>query len=74
MSEGQFAGLLGFAFAVAWIGFGFGQAILCLLAAGAFYAGIRFVRGELDVDELRGRVEGARAGMQRPRQAPGGRR
>ena len=34
MTPRQFAALLGFLFTAAWIGFGFGEAILCLVGAG----------------------------------------
>ena len=48
MTPGQFAALLGFLFTAAWIGFGFGEAILCLVGAGVFagllYAGEGFLR------------------------------
>ena len=48
MTPGQFAALLGFLFTAAWIGFGFGEAILCLVGAGVFtgllYAGEGFHR------------------------------
>ena len=40
MTQKQFAALLGFAFAAAWISFNFGYALLCLVAAGAFEAHI----------------------------------
>ena len=38
MNPSQLAGLLGFLFVAAWIAFGFGDAILCLLGAAGFYA------------------------------------
>lgn len=37
------AALLGFAFVAAWIGFSFGEAILCLLGAALFYAVASFL-------------------------------
>jgi hypothetical protein len=62
MTPGQFAALLGFLFTAAWIGFGFGEAILCLLGAGVFvgllYAGEGFLRGDIDLGELRARLTG----------------
>ena len=54
----RFATLLGFAFAAAWIGFGFGDAILCLLAAGAFYAVASYLEGDVDLAELQDRFGG----------------
>ena len=51
----RFATLLGFAFAAAWIGFGFGDAILCLLSAGAFYAVASYLEGDVDLAELQDR-------------------
>lgn len=66
MNDQRFAALLGFAFAAAWIGFGFGEAILCLVGAGLFYAVARFMGGELELESMRERVEGARSGFKRP--------
>lgn len=51
----QFAALLGFAFVAAWIAFGFGNAILCLLGAGVFYAIAAVAQGELDLGEMQNR-------------------
>jgi hypothetical protein len=60
MTPRQFAALLGFLFTAAWIGFGFGEAILCLVGAGVFagllYAGEGFLRGDIDLGELQTRV------------------
>ncbi|GAC1322306.1 MAG: hypothetical protein NVSMB25_17260 [Thermoleophilaceae bacterium] len=55
------AALLGFAFAAAWIGFDFGNAILCLIGAGVFYAVAAFLQGELDVSDIQTRLGGAGA-------------
>ncbi len=63
MTQKQFAALLGFAFAAAWISFNIGYAVLCLAAAGVFYAGASFLQGELDLGELQDRFA--------PRQTPG---
>lgn len=52
MTQKQFAALLGFAFAAAWISFNLGYALLCLAAAGAFYAAASFLQGELNLGEL----------------------
>ena len=60
MTPRQFAALLGFLFTAAWIGFGFGDAILCLVGAGVFtgllYFGEGFLRGDIDLGELQTRM------------------
>ncbi len=58
MNAKQIAGLLGFLFVAAWIGFGFGDAILCLLGAAVFYLATGFYYGELDLAELQQRARG----------------
>lgn len=63
----RFATLLGFAFAAAWIGFGFGDAVLCLLGAGAFYAVASYLEGDVDLADLGDRLS---AGSGRESQAP----
>lgn len=50
------AAILGFAFVAAWIEFGFGDAVLCLLGAAIFYAVASFLEGDLDLAELQGRL------------------
>ena len=50
------AAILGFAFIAAWIGFGLGDAVLCLLGAAIFYAVASFLEGDLDLAELQGRL------------------
>lgn len=62
MSQRQLLALLGFAFVAAWIAFGFGEALLCLLGAGVFAAAGAVVEGELDLGDL----------QQRLRRDPGG--
>lgn len=52
----QFAALLGFLFAAAWIAFGFGDAVLCLLGAGLFYAAASFYQGDLDMADVQARL------------------
>ena len=52
----QFAALLGFAFVVAWIAFGFGNAILCLVGAAVFYAIAAVAQGELDLGDIQDRL------------------
>ena len=63
MTTRQFAALLGFLFAAAWIGFGFGDAILCLVGAGVFagllYAGEALLRGDIDLGDVQSRVRSA---------------
>lgn len=70
MTTGQFAGLLGFLFTAAWIGFGFGEAILCLLGAGVFagllFAVQGFLRGDIDLGELQTRLTGRPSGGEGP--------
>ncbi len=60
MTPRQFAALLGFLFTAAWIGFGLGEAILCLVGAGVFtallYAGEGFLRGDIDLGAFQTRV------------------
>lgn len=51
-----FATVLGFGFVAAWIGFGFGDAILCLLGAAFSYAVVSFLEGDLDLTDLQGRL------------------
>lgn len=55
------AAVLGFAFVAAWISFGFGDAILCLLGAAIFYAVASFLEGDLDLAELQARISSSRA-------------
>ena len=55
ISRKYFAAGLGFAFIAAWISFGFGDAILCLLGAALFYAGASVLEGDVDLAELQGR-------------------
>jgi hypothetical protein len=62
MNPQQLAGLIGFLFVAAWIAFGFGDAILCLVGAAGFYLAAAFFRGELDLAELQQRVSARRAG------------
>ncbi len=66
MTDTQFAAVLGFAFVAAWIGFGFGSAILCLVGAIAFYLGALVLRGDLDLAEIQSRLGGRQAGVRRP--------
>jgi hypothetical protein len=44
--------MLGFLFVAAWSALGFGDAILCLIGAAAFYLVTAYYRGELDLSAL----------------------
>ncbi len=46
----------GFAFVAAWIGFGFGDALLCLLGAAVAWTAVAILDGELDLGELQRRL------------------
>jgi fatty acid desaturase len=59
MSHKQFFAALGFAFVAAWVGFGFGYAILCLVGAGLFYAIGSFAQGEFDLTDVQDRLRGS---------------
>ena len=65
MNAQRFAALLGFLFVAAWIAFDFGDAILCLLGAGLFYAATAYYLGELDLGELQQRARQPRRGVNR---------
>ena len=52
MNPKHSAALLGFLFVAAWSALGFGDAILCLIGAAAFYLVAAFYRGELDLSAL----------------------
>ena len=52
----HYLGLLGFLFVAAWIAFDFGDAILCLVGAGVFYAIGEIIQGELDLGEMQARL------------------
>jgi hypothetical protein len=56
MTSTQFAAVLGFAFVAAWVAFGFGYAVLCLIGAALFYTAALVVRGELDLGDLQSRL------------------
>lgn len=59
MNPKHFAALLGFAFVAAWVAFGFGNALLCLLGAALFYAAAALAQGEIDLVRLQDRIQGA---------------
>ena len=54
----QPAALVGFAFVAAWIGFSFGEALLCLLGALVFWAVAGVLEGKIDLGELQSRLSG----------------
>lgn len=66
MTTTQFAALMGFAFVAALFGLGLGAALLCLVGAALAYGGAAVAAGDLDADDLRDRVEGARSGFHQP--------
>lgn len=57
MNIKQYLALLGFLFVAAWIGFNFGDAILCLVGAGVFYAVGAVAQGELDLADVQSRIQ-----------------
>jgi hypothetical protein len=61
LTHKQFSALAGFALVAAWIAFGFGNAVLCLLGAALAYAAAAVVEGEVDLGELQGRLRGRSA-------------
>jgi len=56
MDQNQFFALLGFGVVAAWIGFGFGSAVLCLLGAALFWAVAAIASGELELAEVQDRL------------------
>lgn len=61
MNIKQYLGLLGFLFVAAWIGFNFGDAVLCIVGAVIFYAVGSVIEGELDLGELQSRMQRSRS-------------
>ncbi len=62
MTPKQFAAVLGFAFVAAWVAFGFGEAILCLLGAGLAWLLAGVVSGDVDLGDVQARVRSASGG------------
>ena len=56
----SFAAGIGFAFVAAWIAFGFGDAVLCLVGAAVFWTIAGVLGGSVDLGELQGRLTGNR--------------
>jgi hypothetical protein len=46
----------GFAFVAAWIGFGFGDALLCLLGAAVAWIVAGILEGQIDLGEMQSRL------------------
>ncbi len=55
------AAIGGFAFVAAWIGFGFGDALLCLLGAAVGWVAIGVLEGTVDLAGLQGRLSSEEA-------------
>lgn len=74
MERKQFAALIGFAFAAAWISFNFGYAVLCLVGAGVFYFAASYLEGEVDIADIQERFgqRGGHAGGPGPAPRPQG--
>ena len=51
------AAIGGFAFVAAWIGFGFGDALLCLLGAVVAWIAAGILEGQIDLGELQSRLQ-----------------
>jgi hypothetical protein len=52
------AAATGFAFVAAWIGFNFGDALLCLLGAAVFWLAAGVLEGTVDLGRLQSRLSG----------------
>jgi hypothetical protein len=63
MNLKQYLGLIGFLFVAAWVGFGFGDAILCALGGVIFYLLGGVLQGEIDLGDVQTRFQ--RSGMTR---------
>jgi hypothetical protein len=50
------AAVAGFAFVAAWIGFSFGEALLCLLGALVFWFAAGVLEGKVDLGALQSRL------------------
>jgi hypothetical protein len=50
------AAVAGFAFVAAWIGFNFGDALLCLLGAAVFWLAAGVFEGKVDLGALQSRL------------------
>jgi hypothetical protein len=50
------AAIGGFAFVAAWIGFGFGDAVLCLLGAAVAWTVVGVLEGKIDLAAMQSRL------------------
>ncbi len=66
MNPKHFAALLGFASVAAWIAFGFGNALLCLLGAALFYAAAALAQGEIDLAKVQDHIQSAQGASPPP--------
>lgn len=66
----QLAALAGFAFVAAWIGFSFGEALLCLLGAAVFWVAAAVLEGKIDLGALQNRLSGEEEPPAVPSPAP----
>lgn len=65
------AAAAGFAFVAAWIGFSFGEALLCLLGAAVFWVAAGVVTGTVDLGEAQSRFsEGTEDASAPPQPSP----
>lgn len=62
MTTTQFAAILGFVFVVIWIAWGFAAAVLCLVGAAVFFVAALFLSGDLDLEDVQGRIGGRGGG------------
>ena len=65
MNLKQFLALFGFLFVAAWVAFGLGYALLCLVGAALFYAIGAVLEGEIDLGDVQTRVQGNRGARAR---------
>jgi hypothetical protein len=56
MTLKHLAAITGFAFVAVWIATGFGQAVLCLLGAIAFYCAAAVIHGDLRIADVQERL------------------
>lgn len=64
------AAIGGFAFVAAWIGFGFGDALLCLLGAAVAWVAVGVLEGKIDLAKLQNRFSGEDETPSAPGAAP----
>jgi hypothetical protein len=64
------AAVAGFAFVAAWIGFSFGEALLCLLGAAVFWLAAGVLDGKIDLGKLQSRLSGEEEAPSAPPPVP----